>query len=382
MNGTLLFRRLGQRKRRVVAVCGGALLVITLGCAPRARADEIRLKDGNKLYGVIVSYEDNMFKVKTPFGYVLVEKDKIAEIVPSTIGAADTSPEAKANAKRELTAATKSHPATKAPREAPVAPAPASAAESDTPSSGTSLGTSSSTSPVTPTATEVSEKTPDPAAAKREKTAAILANASVKPQVPAATPKKVVAPALRATGSAVLAAGAAVNPVAAPVAPKEPDALPEEIRGNLYINRVNSFTLYKAPSWNLIEDARKALPNAIVAMGTFNESTLLVVGKEKNKEVLEPAAAAVERRVREVYDNYRQISRRTTTVDGFPGIEYHFRGMADDHDWSGTLVVLARNGETFTILGMTYADTDLIQIQENVITRSIASLKFTSAGNL
>jgi hypothetical protein len=357
MNGTLLFRRLGQRKRRVVAVCGGALLVITLGCAPRARADEIRLKDGNKLYGVIVSYEDNMFKVKTPFGYVLVEKDKIAEIVPSTIGAADTSPEAKANAKRELTAATKSHPATKAPREAPVAPAPASAAESDTPSSGTSLGTSSSTSPVTPTATEVSEKTPDPAAAKREKTAAILANASVKPQVPAATPKKVVAPALRATGSAVLAAGAAVNPVAAPVAPKEPDALPEEIRGNLYINRVNSFTLY-------------------------NESTLLVVGKEKNKEVLEPAAAAVERRVREVYDNYRQISRRTTTVDGFPGIEYHFRGMADDHDWSGTLVVLARNGETFTILGMTYADTDLIQIQENVITRSIASLKFTSAGNL
>ena len=53
-----------------------------------------------------------------------------------------------------------------------------------------------------------------------------------------------------------------------------------------------------------------------MAMGTFNESTLLVVGKEKNKESLEPAAAAVEHRVREVYDNYRQISRRTTTIDG------------------------------------------------------------------
>jgi len=33
-----------------------------------ARADEIRLKDGKKLYGVIVAYEDNMFKVKTDFG--------------------------------------------------------------------------------------------------------------------------------------------------------------------------------------------------------------------------------------------------------------------------------------------------------------------------
>jgi hypothetical protein len=102
-----------------------------------------------------------------------------------------------------------------------------------------------------------------------------------------------------------------------------------------------------------------------------------VVGKEKNKESLEPAAAAVEHRVREVYDNYRQISRRTTTIDGLSGIEYRFRGLADDHDWSGTLVVLTRGSDTFTILGMTYADTDLIQIQENVIARSIASLKFS-----
>ena len=59
-------------------------------------------------------------------------------------------------------------------------------------------------------------------------------------------------------------------------------------------------------------------------------------------------------------------------------MEYHYRGLADDHDWSGTLTVVSRNGEIFTILGMTFADTDLIQIQENVITRSIASLSFSS----
>src|SRR5262252_1634749 len=50
-------------------------------------ADEIRLKDGKKLYGVIVAYEDNMFRIKTDFGFVLVEKDKIASIVPTTAAA-------------------------------------------------------------------------------------------------------------------------------------------------------------------------------------------------------------------------------------------------------------------------------------------------------
>jgi hypothetical protein len=192
--------------------------------------------------------------------------------------------------------------------------------------------------------------------------------------------KKNAAPALRPVAAADAPANAMASSAAPVAPPKEAEVSPDEIRGNLYINHANNFRIYKAPSWNLIEDARKALPNAIVALGTSNESTLLVVGKEQNKEPLEPAAAAVEHRVREVYDNYRQISRRTTTVGGLPGIEFRYRGMADDHDWSGTLVVLMRGDEIFTILGMTYADTDLIQIQENVIARSIASIDF-STGN-
>src|SRR5260370_22889522 len=70
-----------------------AMSVLTLCCAIgiTAQADEIRLKGGKKLYGVIVSYEENMFKVKTDFGYVLVEKDKIESIIPSTpAGKAET----------------------------------------------------------------------------------------------------------------------------------------------------------------------------------------------------------------------------------------------------------------------------------------------------
>ena len=37
-------------------------------------------------------------------------------------------------------------------------------------------------------------------------------------------------------------------------------------------------------------------------------------------------------------------------------------------------MVIARGNEIFTVLGMTYADNDLIQIQENVIAKAIASL--------
>ena len=134
--------------------------------------------------------------------------------------------------------------------------------------------------------------------------------------------------------------------------------------------------MYKAPSWELIEDARKALPNAIVAMGTSNESTLMVVGQEQTKDSLEASANGVEKRLREIYSNYRMISRRKTVVGGAPAIEFKYSGMADEHLWSGTLVVVSRGKDVLTLLGMTYADNDLIQIQENVIARAISSTDF------
>ena len=85
-------------------------MALLLGAAAIAsRADEIRLKNGKKLSGVIVAYEDNMFKIKTDFGYILVEKDKIASIIPST--PAEPKKDSQPAAKKEAA------PATKAPAE-------------------------------------------------------------------------------------------------------------------------------------------------------------------------------------------------------------------------------------------------------------------------
>jgi hypothetical protein len=304
------------------------VLMLTGAClfAGAALGDEIRLKDGKKLNGVIVGYEDNMFKVKTDFGYVLVEKDKIAAIIPET--PADT-------------AASKTEPAKK-------------------PDSVTDV---KSVAPVK-----------DP---KKEKAAAIVTNANAHPEIPVAAKAAGDSnvPALK-TAVATPKTTLAASPAPPPPPKEEPPANREEIQGNLYINHEFGFRMYKAPSWQIIEGAPQALPNAIVAMGTNNESTLLIVGHESTKASLETSAETVEKRLHEVYANYRLISERKTVVGGQPAVEYRYRGMAEEHDWSGVLSVIAHGSEYMTVLGMTFADSDLIQIQENVITRSIASLDF------
>jgi hypothetical protein len=331
-----------------------AVLLTFSALALSARADEIRLKDGRKLYGVIVAYEDNMFKVKTDFGYELIEKDKIASIIPST-------------------PAGKPEPASAAKKDAAKGPAkPAGDSQAQAEPAVASAGDASSAS------TNASTKSANPSTPEKAgKASAKITNVAVKPELPASAPAgNVVAPAIK--GSANTPANGLAASGATPAPPKEPEAPAnrEEIQGNLYTNYTHGFRMYKAPSWSLIEEARSALPNAIVALGTSNESTLMVVGEESTKESLEAAAAAVEKRLREVYSNYQRISQRKTVVGGLPAVEYQYRGTADDHAWSGKLVVVARGKDIFTVLGMTYADTDLIQIQENVIARAIASLDF------
>jgi hypothetical protein len=324
-------------------------------CAYSARADEIRLKDGKKLNGVIVGYEENMFKVKTDFGYVLVEKDKIASIIPSGPSAEKTK---SGNAKKDSKE--------KAPSKNEDGQAES---ESETPPDADAVE-----SPKSPQTKPVSAKNTE----KAGKASPKIVNTSAKPEIPTKTSAAPTpAPEIKIAGTStapVTATSAAAPP------PKEPEvpANREEIQGNLYINYTHGFKMYKAPSWNLIEEARGALPNAIVAMGTANESTLMVIGKEKTKESLDGASAEVEKRLHDVYSNYKQLSQKKTTVSGLPAIVYQYRGKADEHDWSGRLVVIAHGPDIFTVLAMTYADSDLIQIQENVISRSITSLEFTA----
>ena len=61
------------------AISGLALLAVFFSAAT-VRADEIRLKDGTKITGTIVGFENGSFRVETSYGFALIEKDKVADI--------------------------------------------------------------------------------------------------------------------------------------------------------------------------------------------------------------------------------------------------------------------------------------------------------------
>src|SRR5260370_791450 len=58
-------------------------LLAMLALGGIARGDEFRLKDGSKIVGTIVGFENGAFKVETAYGFAFVRKDSIAEIVPA-----------------------------------------------------------------------------------------------------------------------------------------------------------------------------------------------------------------------------------------------------------------------------------------------------------
>jgi hypothetical protein len=65
-------------------------------------------------------------------------------------------------------------------------------------------------------------------------------------------------------------------------------------------------------------------------------------------------------------------------IAGLPAIQQRSRGTADGRDWSVVLLTLVRGSDAFTLLGMTWADSDLIQVQENVISKAVNSLTFAT----
>src|SRR5882762_6664967 len=209
---------LSTRCFRLASVC-----VLALAALP-ACGDEIRLKDGKKLYGVIVAYEENMFKVKTDFGYVLVEKDKIASIIPAAATGSEAQP-AKAPANAQLKAE--------------------SAVAAD---GGSSPNNASEKSAVASSGKQN----------KKDKTEGKISAAAVKPELPAnaTSAAAVTPPALK--GSVVTINTSLPTATAQPAPPKEPElpAIREDVQGNLYTNYTHGFRMYKAPSWQIMGDAR------------------------------------------------------------------------------------------------------------------------------
>ncbi len=60
--------------------CPWALVPLVFLAVSPTIADDLTLKDGRKISGTIVGFENGMFRLETEFGYVLVRKDKVTSI--------------------------------------------------------------------------------------------------------------------------------------------------------------------------------------------------------------------------------------------------------------------------------------------------------------
>lgn len=273
--------------------------VALLFCAT-VRPDDLKLKDGSKISGSIVGFDDNSFKVQTSYGFALVRKDQVVSITVSDA--------TKSNAEKQAK----------------------SGAEGASGAAATTAKISASPAPTEP-ATTVSA----------------LASASVAPAAPIAPPTPAAPPPIR-----------------------------EEVDGSMYVNETYRFRMYKPPDWDVIAGARSIMPGAIAAMGTGDQTTYLLIGEAPVGKSLASDIDATNQRLRTVMENFRPLGESRMNVSGIQAVERRFRGSVDDKDWSGTVVFLPHGNDLYTIFGMTLAESDLVQIQENVIAKAISSLQF------
>jgi hypothetical protein len=387
------------------------LAIMVLFALPQARADEFKLKDGTKIVGTIVGFEENSFKVKTSYGFAVVQKDQVVSISMSadaksaSAAKPDSSPATEAPKPVDAVKPSTPNPSTPGASPPAATPKPAGVVKASAPEAPPVISPAPSPSvaklPAPPktvaTETTAQPATPDAPPAKPEPTSAPAA--PILPKSADNSPASAPQPAHNNRTDAAISASArpspvttnapapdpapvtapvtapVATPVAAPVAAMQP--IRETVVGNTYTNETYGFQMYKPPTWEVIAGVPGLLPGAIAAMGTNDQTTYLLVGQEAAAKSLSATKEATQRRLRDIMDNFRPLGETTISLSGVPATEIRFRGGVDAHDWSGVAVFVAHGPRLFTIFGMTLADSDLVQIQENVIARAISSLQFT-----
>jgi hypothetical protein len=322
------------------------LLATVVVLSPRAtQADELKLKDGTKIVGTIVGFEENSFKVKTNYGFAVVQKDQVVSIsITDSAKRPDSEKKSEPSADKPAPPATavnsyKKHNAT--PLTPPNPPPAADPGTSD-------------------------PKTPPPNASPAAPNAAPATAKSVTPAAPPENP---------APAKAAPPASAATAPPPPPK-PAQPESMRERVTGNLYANETYGFQMYKPPTWQLVEGARSVLPGAITALGTSDQTTYLLIGRQPIEKSFASDIDATDRHLQNTLDNFRPLGEKKIVISGEPAVEKRFRVSVEQHDWSGIAVFFQHDAHLYTIFGMTSADSDLVQIQENVISRAISSLQF------
>lgn len=309
-----------RNRLRTILPLGFVLWVLV----SQAAAEELTLKNGQKIIGTIVGYEDEMFRVETEFGFALIRKDKVAAI---NFAAAGSKEAAQKRGERKNVPSAEKQPAIHRERTA-------------------------------------DEGSLDPA---RTPQAALTAD-NPKP------PKKT--DALDALSGPPSAADTA-PPVSRPLDEPLPPQLQERVEGNNYLNDTFHFAMFKPPGWKIHEGVHRETGSAIVAMGPEDEQTLLIVDRQVWSGTPNLQSDEVEAKLRQTYQDFQKFSESSTQVDRHPAIRRVFKGLMEGVEWHGVSVHVARGNMVFGIIGLTSAET--FQFQQAIFNKIINSFRFLTA---
>lgn len=254
-------------------------------------AEELVLRDGKKINGTIVGFEDGMFRVETEFGFALIRKDKVASV--------------------NFAAGAK------------------------------------------PAAQEHGEQ-------KDTKTAASPVGRAVEKSAPPQPTRAVAA--------------LPPPPLSQPVDEPLPANIQGHVEGSNYINDTFHFAMFKPFGWKVYENLPKEAGYGIVAMGTEDERTVLIIDRQVWSGTPDLKNDHVEERLKQTYPEYRKISETSAQLSGFPATRRAFVAVIDGAEWRGATVHFARGNTMFGITGLTSAEA--IEFQQAVLNKIINSFHF------
>jgi hypothetical protein len=338
-------------------IAGWPLIAALVCAAAPARGEEIILKDGQKIVGTIVGYEKDMFRVETDYGIALVRKDKVASIQVSKPDAAKPGPEAIGPGETRPTPRVGKADASQSnlePRRPPAAKTEkaASATPPESPPAADSGGAGAIANRISP----ITNREPAPAVPAPEKAPA------PPPQPPPPAPKPPPPPP---------------PPVSYPVDVPMPAHIQERVEGNSYFNDTFQFSMFKPPDWKTYEGVPKETGSGIMAMGTEDERTLLIVDRQVWSGAPKLSSDQVEAKLRQTYQEYRRISEDSGSCDGQPAIRRTFSGVLDGAEWHGVAVHVIQGNTVFGIIGLTSAET--FEFQQAIFNKIIRSFHFLTS---
>ncbi len=149
----------------------------------------------------------------------------------------------------------------------------------------------------------------------------------------------------------------------------------ETVTGTQYTNQTYGFRIFKPPTWRSYPQLIRPQTPLVAALGTPDESTLLLIGRESYNGTLDDYARGAERLLRQFYEDYRPQGERPTEVAGIPAIERNFTARDGDRFWTGMAVYIARGRYCYTLLGLTTAG-ETVPFQQAVLHRVANSLEF------